>query len=72
MKELNTIEVEQVAGGGLLSSLISNVADTVGVALNTVSTVVTTTVPDVLDNVGTGVTGALNALGVTGALEALV
>jgi hypothetical protein len=72
MKELNTIEVEQVAGGGLLTSLLGNVASTAGVALNTVGTVVTSTVPNVLSTTVTDVGAALNDLGVTAAVGELI
>ncbi len=35
MKELNTMEVEQVAGGGLVSSLLGDVVSTVTPLVNT-------------------------------------
>lgn len=72
MKELNTIEVEQVVGAGLLSGLLGDVASTVGVALNTVGTVVTSTVPNILSSTVTDVGAALNDLGVPAAVSELV
>lgn len=59
MKELNTMEVEQVAGGGLVSSLLGDVVSTVTPLVNTL---VETTVPDAVSSVATGIGGILSAL----------
>lgn len=58
MKELNTIEVEQVAGGGLLTSLLSNVVNTVSPI---VSPILNVTVPDALNSVATAASTILTA-----------
>ncbi len=59
MKELNTMEVEQVAGGGLVSDLLGEVASTVSPL---VTELVQTTIPDAVSSVTTGINGILSAL----------
>jgi len=59
MKELNTMEVEQVAGGGLVSDLLGEVASTVNPLVNEL---VQTTIPNAVSSVATGVNGILTAL----------